>query len=105
MKETSKTPVKIALDMTCGSWKAAILYELQGHTLRFSDLKKRVSGITQTMLTRQLTQLEHDGLVKREVYHQIPVKVEYSLTPSGEETRPILEALHTWGENHLYGKK
>src|SRR5699024_11715542 len=105
MKETSKTPVKIALDMTCGSWKAAILYELQGHTLRFSDLKKRVSGITQTMLTRQLTQLEHDGLVKREVYHQITVKVEYYLTPSREETRHILEVLYTRGDKHLNRKK
>lgn len=99
-EKKSVPPVKVALDKICGSWKAVILYELQSQTLRFGELRKRVSGITQSVLTRQLNQLEKDGFIKREVYYQIPMKVEYSLTSYGKETKPVLEALNGWGADH-----
>ena len=90
------------LDVIGGKWKPLILYELNDETLRFSHLLDRVQPrITQRMLTKQLRQLEEDGLITRKVYAQVPPKVEYSLTETGKSLIPILNQLCEWGYEHM----
>lgn len=72
-----------------------------GGTLRFSQLRREVPRATPKMLTRQLRELEADGLVKRQVYAEVPPKVEYSLTGFGKSIRPVLEAMYGWGTGYL----
>ena len=67
---------------------------------RFGELRKLMPDVTQKMLTQQLRELEHDGIVQRKIYQQVPPKVEYSLTAYGRTLRPVLEALCKWGEKH-----
>jgi len=84
------------------SWKRKmlILYYLHGETRRFNELQRLLAGVTQRMLTLQLRELEHDGIVHREVYPQVPPKVEYSLTAFGRTLMPVIEAMHRWGEQY-----
>lgn len=80
-----------------GRWKLLILFHLfGGKVLRFSDLERAVTGISQKMLTQQLRQLERDGIVIRIVHNQVPPKVEYRLTQWGQALCPALDALLTW---------
>jgi len=70
-------------------------------TRRFGELHRSLHGITQKMLTQQLREMERDGLVHREVYTQVPPKVEYSLTNLGKTLQPVLDAMHFWGRTYL----
>ncbi|WKB35832.1 helix-turn-helix domain-containing protein [Terrilactibacillus sp. S3-3] len=98
--------VEDALSILVGKWKPIILlYLLRYGTLRFSELKRNVTGITQKMLTKQLRELEEEDIVKRVVYPQVPPKVEYSITEYGRSLQPILEAMHEWGTKHLLHKQ
>ncbi|MEP0332062.1 MAG: helix-turn-helix domain-containing protein [Anderseniella sp.] len=95
-------PVEAALEQISGKWKGLALYHLIDQTLRFSELKRRLGTVTQRSLTKQLRELESDGLVHREVFAVVPPKVEYRLTEKGRRLKPVLEALHAWGrENAL----
>ncbi|WP_034603055.1 winged helix-turn-helix transcriptional regulator [Maridesulfovibrio frigidus] len=89
-----------------GKWKPIILYLLfREKVLRFGELRKKMPEITERMLTKQLRELEGDGLVHREVYKVVPPKVEYSLTPIGVSLMPVLESMRDWGvgyEEFLY---
>ncbi|HLQ96758.1 MAG TPA: helix-turn-helix domain-containing protein [Pseudogracilibacillus sp.] len=96
-----ESPVKIALDMICGTWKAVILQELRTGTLRYSVLKRSIPRISQNTLTKQLREMEEDGLVNRISYREIPPRVEYSLTSFGEKAEPVLEALNSWGTDYF----
>ena len=93
-------PVVNTLDIIGGKWKVLILYYLNGETRRFNELQRLLAGITQRMLTLQLRELENDGIVHREVYPQVPPKVEYSLTEFGRTLMPVIEAMHRWGEQY-----
>lgn len=93
-------PVQITLNVIGGKWKPVILYYLKGKTLRFNELLKQIDAITQKMLTLQLRQMEHDGLIKRKIFPQVPPKVEYSITPYGESLQPILKSMCEWGLKH-----
>jgi DNA-binding HxlR family transcriptional regulator len=93
-------PVEATIDVIGGKWKAVILYHLLQEPRRFSDLKRLLPSITQRMLTLQLRELEEDGIVHREIYQQIPPKVEYSLTEFGRTLEPILRTMLTWGEQY-----
>jgi DNA-binding HxlR family transcriptional regulator len=84
-----------------GKWKASILWHLAQGTMRFSELQRQFSNTTRKMLTQQLRELESDGLVHREVYAQVPPKVEYSLTGKGESIFPILEQMCEWGQGYM----
>ena len=90
-----------AMDITMhyigGKWKTIVLWYLRDKTLRFSELKKQIPDITEKMLSMQLKNLESDGLVKREVFAEVPLRVEYSLTDFGKSLRPVLEAVAKWG--------
>lgn len=98
-------PVEAALDLIGGKWKAVILFRLFEGTRRFNELRRLHPNITPRMLTNQLRELERDGLVHREVYAQVPPKVEYSLTPEGRMLRPVLLALKRWGLSHALPRK
>ncbi len=84
-----------------GKWKLKILFYLgQNPVLRFGRLRDSINGISEKMLIQQLKELIADGLVHREVYKQVPPKVEYSLTPMGNTLIPILEKLFAWGQQY-----
>lgn len=93
-------PVVNTLDIIGGKWKVLILYYLNGETRRFNELQRLLASITQRKLTLQLRELENDGIVHREVYPQVPPKVEYSLTEFGRTLMPVIEAMHRWGEQY-----
>ncbi len=89
---------ELALLVIGGKWKPVIIYHIGlANVLRFSELRRSIPDITERMLTRQLRELEADGLVIRTVYRQVPPKVEYSLTPMGSKLLPILDKLRDWG--------
>ncbi|MDJ0622486.1 MAG: helix-turn-helix domain-containing protein [Desulfocapsaceae bacterium] len=89
---------ELTLQVMGGKWKPIIIYQLaiEG-IMRFGELRRSVNGITERMLTRQLRELEKDGLIHRKVYHQVPPKVEYSLLPLGAKLIPILREMREWG--------
>ncbi|PHS70368.1 MAG: transcriptional regulator [Methylophaga sp.] len=93
-------PLETALSLIGGKWKGVILYRLIGNTLRFGELRKIMPTVTQRMLTKQLRELEADELILREVYRQVPPKVEYSLTDKSVALQPILLALESWGAEY-----
>jgi len=98
---------ELTLTVIGGKWKPIILYLLAREgIMRFSDLRREITGVTERMLSRQLRELEQDGLVNREVYKQVPPKVEYSLTKLGGSLIPILMSMREWGvayEEYLGG--
>ena len=81
-------------------WKVLILRDLMTGTKRFGELKKCVGNVSQKVLTVQLRAMEANGLVHREVYAEVPPRVEYSLTDLGRSLKPILDAMWSWGENY-----
>lgn len=96
-----KCGIDVTLAVVGGKWKASILWHLSHQTMRFSDLQRQFSGTTRKMLTQQLRELEADGLVHREVYPQVPPKVEYSLTEKGKTIIPILNLMCSWAREYL----
>ncbi|KZE15158.1 winged helix-turn-helix transcriptional regulator [Priestia aryabhattai] len=93
-------PVETTLDVIGGKWKGIILYHLIDGKKRFNEFRKLYPAITQRMLTLQLRELEKDGIVHREIYKEIPPKVEYSLTEFGRSLEPIILLMKEWGETH-----
>lgn len=91
-------PVEFTLDVIGGKWKGILIYHLMDGTKRFNEFRRICPGVTQRMLTLQLRELEEDGVVHREVYHQVPPKVEYSLTEFGKTLTPIIKLMKDWGE-------
>ncbi|MFD3664842.1 winged helix-turn-helix transcriptional regulator [Streptomyces sp. NPDC058659] len=90
-----------AIAVMGGKWKGLILFSLGEGPLRFGELRRAVPGISERMLILQLREMEHSGLVHREVYHQVPPKVEYSLTGFGRSLNTAMAPLGEWGETHL----
>ena len=83
-----------------GKWALVIIYQLSTGTKRFKELQRLLPGITQTILTRHLRQLEKDKIVQRKVYAEVPPRVEYSLTDLGRSLQPILDAMRNWGTEY-----
>ncbi len=100
-RDRATCPVETTLAVIGGRWKVLIIRELFPGVKRFGELHRALQGITQKMLTQQLREMEQDGLVHRQVYLQVPPKVEYSLTPLGETLKPILNSMHEWGIEFL----
>jgi DNA-binding HxlR family transcriptional regulator len=92
--------VETTLSVIEGRWKLLILFQLLDGRKRFSELKRKLTGVTQRMLTLHLRELERDGLVHREVYREVPPKVEYSLTAMGCSLEPLLRFMSAWGHGH-----
>ena len=85
-----------------GKWKIIILWYITFYKVqRFGELMRRLDGITQSTLTKQLRELENDGFIHREIYKEIPPKVEYALTEFGESFIPVLQTMMAWSEKYL----
>jgi DNA-binding HxlR family transcriptional regulator len=95
-----KCGVETTIAVVGGKWKPMILYALLSGPRRFGELTRLIPEITQRILTLQLRELEEDGVIAREVYTQVPAKVEYSLTPLGRTIEPILSFMQQWGEHY-----
>lgn len=93
-------PVETTLDIIGGKWKGILLYHLIDGKKRFNEFRKLYPKITQRMLTLQLRELERDGVIHREVYKQVPPKVEYSLTEFGRTLEPVILHMKDWGEKY-----
>ncbi len=92
-------PAEVTLKVIGGRWKPVILYWLREGTMRFGELHRHIPDVREQMLTLQLRQMEADGLIHREVYKEIPPRVEYSLTELGRSLSPVLNALCDWAES------
>lgn len=99
-KELPACPVETTLTLIGDKWKVLILRDLMTGTKRFGELKKCVGNVSQKVLTVHLRAMEANGLVHREVYAEVPPRVEYSLTDLGRSLKPILDAMWSWGENY-----
>lgn len=97
-------PVETTLAVIGGRWKVLILQQLLGSVRRFNALHRALPGISHRTLTKQLRELERDGIVARQAFQQIPPKVEYSLTAHGRTLEPILLSMHAWAVNHGAGQ-
>ena len=91
-------PVETTLTLIGDKWKVLILRDLMPGTKRFGELKKSIGSVSQKVLTAQLRDMEQNGLVHREVFAEVPPRVEYSLTELGRSLKPILDAMWNWGE-------
>ena len=98
VKSLPACPVETTLTMIGDKWKVLILRDLMPGTKRFGELKKSIGSVSQKVLTAQLRDMEQNGLVHREVFAEVPPRVEYSLTDLGKSLKPILDAMWNWGE-------
>lgn len=94
-------PLSKVQQLIGGKWKLILLWHISGEPRRFGEIHRTFPEITQAMLTKQLRELENSGLVHREIYKEVPPRVEYSLTDLGEDFVPILRHMYDWGEQHL----
>ena len=100
-------PIEATLETIGGKWKAIILFYLLDSPKRFTELMRLLETVSARMLTRQLQELERDGLIDRQVYPESPPRVEYRLTEYGLTLKPLLDLICQWGEDRLErtGKK
>ena len=94
-------PVEAAMDVIGGKYKAQIIYELMHGTKRYSEIQKALPQATPRMLSKQLKELEEDGVVNRVLFPVVPPKTEYSLTDMGQTLVPIVDALCKWGDHYF----
>ena len=92
--------METTLTLIGDKWKVLILRDLMPGTKRFGELKKSVGNVSQKVLTAQLRAMEANELVHREVYAEVPPRVEYSLTELGKSLKPILDSMWAWGEEY-----
>ncbi len=91
-------PVETSIEMLSGKWKGRILWKLYYYgTMRFGELRRSLEPVTEKMLSQQLRELETCGLVKRNIYREVPPKVEYSMTSFGQSLGPLLDQFAQWG--------
>lgn len=104
-KELPACPVETTLMLISDRWKVLIIRDLLDGTKRFGELKRSVGNISQKVLTSNLRSMEEDGLLTREVFAEVPPRVEYTLTKTGYSLKPILDSMTDWGmaykNNHL----
>jgi len=101
LESNEECPVKCVLELIGGKWKMRILYTILGREVcRFNELKRHISGITNTMLSNSLHELENDKLIKRIQYNEMPVRVEYTLTDLGKSFLPLFNGIASWWNNY-----
>ena len=98
--ELPACPVETTLTLIGDKWKVLILRDLMPGTKRFGELKTSIGKVSQKVLTAQLRAMEESGLVHRQVYAEVPPRVEYSLTELGRSLKPILDSMWAWGEEY-----
>lgn len=96
-KELPACPVETTLMLISNRWKVLIIRDLLDGTKRFGELKKSVGNISQKVLTSNLRSMEEDGLLKREIFPEVPPRVEYTLTETGYSLKPVLSSMVDWG--------
>ena len=101
--ERADCPVTYCLSRIGGKWKPVILFCIAGGVDRFGAMQRAVPGVTKQMLTKQLRELEADGLISRTVYAEVPPRVEYALTEVGRSVLPVVEAMRDWGAARMAG--
>ena len=99
-KDLPACPVETTLTLIGDKWKVLILRDLLPGTKRFGELKISIGSVSQKVLTAQLRDMEESGLVNRQVYAEVPPRVEYSLTELGQSLKPILDSMWNWGESY-----
>lgn len=99
-KKPGNAGIAAAFDVIGGKWKAVILRELDAQSFRFGELKRQLPGISEKMLIQQLRELEADGIVHRDVFHEVPPRVEYSATKLGASLNEALSPLADWGDRN-----
>ncbi|MCF5709880.1 transcriptional regulator [Pseudomonas syringae] len=97
----SECPSRIILNHVCGRWGVLVLIVLRGGMHRFSEVRRKIGGVSEKMLSQTLQQLEHDGFVHRKALPVVPPHVEYRLTSMGEEVALQVETLAVWVETNL----
>jgi len=102
-QQLNRCPVSFTLSLIGGRWKAAIIWKLSEGNLRFSQLREQVGGVSDRILTKQLKEMQEDGLVGRRSYKEVPPRVEYFLTEKGRSLEPVLQAILRWGMEHIGG--
>jgi DNA-binding HxlR family transcriptional regulator len=98
---TATCPSRTSLARIANKWTAMVVIVLAGGRRRFGDIRTEVQGISGKVLTETLRDLERDGLVRRQVYAEVPPRVEYELTDLGRTLRTPLQALGQWAEEHI----
>jgi DNA-binding HxlR family transcriptional regulator len=93
-------PMTATLEYIGGRWKCVILFYLTAGTRRFGEIAARIPSISRKVLSQQLKELEHDGLITRKQYKEIPPRVEYTLTDLGRSLAPVFKAMSTWGKTY-----
>lgn len=94
--------MSFAIDVVGGKWKLHLMWVLSEGPVRFGRIRRLLTGVSEKVLTENLRQLEAGGIVLRRLYPEVPPRVEYSLTPLGEELRLALAPLEEWGERHKH---
>ena len=94
-------PAEEAMEVFGGKWRVGIVHHLESGPLRFNELRRRLPGITQKMLTQQLRHLQRYGIVERQQFEEIPPRVEYSLTGTGTSLLPLLRKISQWSQKHM----
>ncbi|MGP3986902.1 winged helix-turn-helix transcriptional regulator [Streptomyces sp. 3N207] len=90
----------VALAAISGKWKATILWEVHDRPVRFGELRRRIPGISEKVLFEQLRAMEADGLIRRDVFDEVPSRVEYTVTAAGASLNAAVHALAEWGLDH-----
>ncbi|GAA4050407.1 winged helix-turn-helix transcriptional regulator [Nonomuraea soli] len=96
-----KCPSRKLLDTLSDKWVSLVLVALSDGPRRYSDMARRIAGVSQKMLTQTLRSMERDGLVTRTVTPAVPVRVDYELTALGRTLLPLMAAVKTWAEEHI----
>lgn len=94
-------PITATIDVIGGKWKPPIIWLLMKCPLRFGELSKTMPSMALKVLSRQLKELEHDGIIIRKAYPEVPPRVEYSLSEKGESLREIMYLLSNWSRRHI----
>ena len=103
-KETpvlTSCPVTYCLGVIGGKWKPLLIFLIAHGIDRFGQMRRKVDGISKQMLTKQLRELESDGIIHREVFAEVPPRVEYSMTDLGRSLLPVIQQMRAWGEQHM----
>src|SRR5437870_3632153 len=101
----TKGPLTAALYAIGRKWSLICLYWLDSATRRFNELRRLMPEISHRVLAAMLRNLEHEGLICRTVYAEVPPRVEYCISSHGETVRPLIEAVRSWGREHLEWKQ
>ena len=100
-QEATQCPITATIDVIGGKWKPVIIYVLMEGGLRFGEIHRVIPGMALKVLSRQLKELEEDGIITRKVFAEVPPRVEYALSEKGESLREIMVLLSEWSKEHL----